>query len=58
MNLDTYEAYKARRVAALITYTNASPDDREDARIALDRATKAERAAWTAAWEEYIGSAR
>jgi len=58
MNLDTYKAFEARRVAAWITYTNASPGDRDDARIALDRATKAERAAWTAAWEAYIGSAR
>ena len=51
MNLDTYKAYEARRVAAWITYTNtflgsATPGDRDDARIALAHATKAERAAW------------
>jgi len=45
MNLDTYKAYQAR-IAAWNVYTHASPDDRDDARIALAHATKAERAAW------------
>jgi len=61
MNLDTYKAYEARRVAAWITYTNtflgsATPGDRDAARIALARATKAVND--VVAWGAYIGPAR